>query len=143
MIEAGQKIIAAGMKLSAMLYWGWAVASYRSNMRRTAPASPAPSIHHAQCAYTDAAPGTPLRAEAEQGLFQPLSPYEFVLELKELLSNLNMQSPCIFRSNHVSNMLPLAGTLPEDKDSLLRQAEAALQLLKNQNRPTFNDDGPF
>ena len=87
--------------------------------------------------------GTPLRAEAEQGLFQPLSPYEFVLELKELVNSLDMHVPCIFRSNHVSNMLPLAGTLPDDKNSLLRQAEDALQLLKNQTRPTFNDDGPF
>jgi len=39
--------------------------------------------------------------------------------------------------------LPLAGTLPADKESLLTQAEEAIHLLRNQTRPTYNDDGPF
>ncbi len=144
MIEAGQKIIAAGMKLSAMLVLGLGgrelSRQHALNSARVANAIN-PTMLSALTLMLHR--GTPLRAEAEQGKFQPLSPYEFVLELKELISNLNMQSPCIFRSNHVSNMLPLAGTLPEDKNSLLLQAEEALQLLKNQTRPTFNDDGPF
>lgn len=144
MIEAGQKIIAAGMKLSAMLVLGLGgrelSRQHALNSARVASAIN-PTMLSALTLMLHR--GTPLRNEAEQGTFQPLSPYEFVLELKELVSNLNMQSPCIFRSNHVSNMLPLAGTLPGDKNSLLLQAEEALQLLKNQTRPTFNDDGPF
>ena len=144
MIEAGQKIIAAGMKLSAMLVLGLGgrelSRQHALNSARVASAIN-PTMLSALTLMLHR--GTPLRTEAEQGTFQPLSPFEFVLELKELVSNLNMQSPCIFRSNHVSNMLPLAGTLPEDKNSLLLQAEEALQLLKNQTRPTFNDDGPF
>jgi len=144
MIEAGQKIIAAGMKLSAMLVLGLGgrelSRQHALNSARVASAIN-PTMLSALTLMLHR--GTPLRSEAEQGTFQPLSPYEFVLELKELVSNLNMQSPCIFRSNHVSNMLPLAGTLPGDKNSLLLQAEEALQLLKNQTRPTFNDDGPF
>ena len=144
MIEAGQKIIAAGMKLSAMLVLGLGgrelSRQHALNSARVASAIN-PTMLSALTLMLHR--GTPLRNEAEQGTFQPLSPYEFVLELKELVSNLNMHSPCIFRSNHVSNMLPLAGTLPGDKNSLLLQAEEALQLLKNQTRPTFNDDGPF
>lgn len=144
MIEAGQKIIAAGMKLSAMLVLGLGgrelSRQHALNSARVASAIN-PTMLSALTLMLHR--GTPLRNEAEQGTFQPLSPYEFVLELKGLVSNLNMQSPCIFRSNHVSNMLPLASTLPGDKNSLLLQAEEALQLLKNQTRPTFNDDGPF
>ena len=144
MIEAGQKIIAAGMKLSAMLVLGLGGRElsrlHAINSARVASAIN-PTMLSALTLMLHR--GTPLRAEAEQGLFQPLSPYEFVLELKELVNSLDMHAPCIFRSNHVSNMLPLAGTLPDDKNSLLRQAEDALQLLKNQTRPTFNDDGPF
>lgn len=144
MIEAGQKIIAAGMKLSAMLVLGLGgrelSRQHAINSARVASAIN-PTMLSALTLMLHR--GTPLRAEAEQGLFQPLSPYEFVLELKELINSLDMHAPCIFRSNHVSNMLPLAGTLPDDKNSLLRQAEDALQLLKNQTRPTFNDDGPF
>ena len=144
MIEAGQKIIAAGMKLSAMLVLGLGgrelSRQHAINSARVASAIN-PTMLSALTLMLHR--GTPLRAEAEQGLFQPLSPYEFVLELKELVNSLDMHVPGIFRSNHVSNMLPLAGTLPDDKNSLLRQAEDALQLLKNQTRPTFNDDGPF
>ena len=144
MIQAGQKILAAGMKLSAMLVLGLGgrelSLQHARNSARVASAIN-PTMLSALTLMLHR--GTPLRAEAEQGKFQPLSPYEFVQELTELVTHLNMHSPCIFRSNHVSNMLPLAGTLPGDKNSLLEQAKDALQLLKNQTRPTFNDDGPF
>ena len=144
MIQAGQKILAAGMKLSAMLVLGLGgrelSLQHARNSARVASAIN-PTMLSALTLMLHR--GTPLRDEAEQGKFHPLSPYEFVQELTELVAHLNMHSPCIFRSNHVSNMLPLAGTLPGDKNSLLEQAEDALQLLKNQTRPTFNDDGPF
>ncbi|MHC1760729.1 MAG: radical SAM protein [Negativicutes bacterium] len=144
MIQAGQKILAAGMKLSAMLVLGLGgrelSLQHARNSARVASAIN-PTMLSALTLMLHR--GTPLRAEAEHGKFHPLSPYEFVQELTELVTHLNMHSPCIFRSNHVSNMLPLAGTLPGDKNNLLEQAKDALQLLKNQTRPTFNDDGPF
>ena len=144
MIAAGQKILATGMKLSVMLVLGLGGKNLSSqHARNSARVATAINptmlsaltlmLHH----------GTPLRADADKGIFHPLSPHDFVVELKELITHLDMASPCIFRSNHVSNMLPLAGTLPVDKASLLEQAEEALQLLKNQTRPTYNDDGPF
>ena len=40
-------------------------------------------------------------------------------ELERLLSWLDPVSPVVFRSNHASNCLPLAGTLPNDRDQLL------------------------
>ena len=144
MIQAGQKILAAGMKLSAMLVLGLGgrelSLQHARNSARVASAIN-PTMLSALTLMLHRR--TPLRDEAEQGKFHPLSPYEFVQELTELVAHLNMHSPCIFRSNHVSNMLPLAGTLPGDKNSLLEQAKDALELLKNQTRPTFNDDGPF
>ncbi|MBP2665314.1 MAG: Radical domain protein [Firmicutes bacterium] len=144
MIAAGQKILAAGMKLSAMLVLGLGgrdlSLQHARNSGRVASAIN-PTMLSALTLMLHR--GTPLRADAEQGRFHPLSPYDFVQELKELIEHLDMKTPCIFRSNHVSNMLPLAGTLPGDKNSLLEQAEDALELLKNQTRPTFNDDGPF
>ena len=144
MIAAGQKVIAAGMKLSTMLVLGLGGKTLSSqhalNSARVASAIN-PTMLSALTLMLHR--GTPLRTEADNGLFQPLSPYDFVVELKELISHLDMKSPCIFRSNHVSNMLPLAGTLPADKAELLEQAGEALLLLKNQTRPTFNDDGPF
>lgn len=40
-------------------------------------------------------------------------------EQERLLQGLEPVRPVIFRSNHASNCLPLAGTLPDDKDKLL------------------------
>ena len=144
MIAAGQKILAAGMKLSAMLVLGLG-GKELSRQHAQGSARVASAINPTMLSALTLMlhRGTPLRAEADNGLFQPLSPYDFVIELKELITCLDMKSPCIFRSNHVSNMLPLAGTLPGDKANLLSQTDEAIAALKNQTRPTYNDDGPF
>ena len=44
----------------------------------------------------------------------------------KLISGLNPPRPIIFRSNHASNALALAGTLPKEKDKLLKQLHEAL-----------------
>lgn len=49
-----------------------------------------------------------------------------LVELRRLVERLNPPSPVIFRSNHASNTLALAGTLPKDRDKLLAQLDAAL-----------------
>jgi hypothetical protein len=46
-------------------------------------------------------------------------------ELAELVARLDPPSPVIFRSNHASNALALAGTLPRDRDRLLAEIQAA------------------
>jgi coproporphyrinogen III oxidase-like Fe-S oxidoreductase len=46
-------------------------------------------------------------------------------EQVHLLSLLDPPSPVIFRSNHASNCLPLAGNLPKDRDKLLATISAA------------------
>ncbi|WP_142847489.1 radical SAM protein [Telmatospirillum sp. J64-1] len=48
-------------------------------------------------------------------------------EQRLLLERLDPPNPVIFRSNHASNCLPLAGTLPKDRDKLLAIVDAALQ----------------
>lgn len=48
-------------------------------------------------------------------------------EQQALLSACSPASPVIFRSNHASNALPLAGNLPRDKDRLLQELTAAQQ----------------
>jgi len=49
-----------------------------------------------------------------------------LLEQQRLISGLNPPKPLIFRSNHASNALALAGNLPKDKDKLLSQLQSAL-----------------
>ena len=56
-------------------------------------------------------------------------------ELERLLRGLDPMSPVVFRSNHASNCLPLAGTLPEDRDELL-----ALVALARQGAPVMRPE---
>lgn len=49
-----------------------------------------------------------------------------LLEQQRLISGLNPSKAVIFRSNHASNALALAGNLPRDKDKLLAQLHTAL-----------------
>ncbi|MDD4857523.1 MAG: radical SAM protein [Candidatus Krumholzibacteria bacterium] len=58
--------------------------------------------------------------------FELTSPTDDVAELRELVAALETDR-CIFRSNHASNYLPLAGTLLGDKERLLSEIEAALK----------------
>ncbi len=69
--------------------------------------------------------GTELGEQAVGGRFQPLTEWQAVSELRSLIEALNLEST-VFRANHASNVVPLEGRLPRDKERLL--AELALQL---------------
>ncbi len=57
--------------------------------------------------------------------FQWQSDAGVLIELERLVAGLNPPKPVIFRSNHASNSLALAGNFPKDKDRLLAQIVAA------------------
>jgi len=58
--------------------------------------------------------------------FEFNSPLDDVRELRELVRGLETDR-CIFRSNHASNYLALAGTFLADKERLLAEIDAALK----------------
>jgi radical SAM superfamily enzyme YgiQ (UPF0313 family) len=80
-------------------------------------------------------PGTQLHREWEAGAFQLLDPEEMLAELRHVIRNLDGLTCCVFRTNHASNYLPLRGTLPGDKDHLLKTLDAALARGKDALRP--------
>ena len=57
--------------------------------------------------------------------FQWQDDEEILAEQERLLTALDPPKPVIFRSNHASNCLPLAGNLPRDRDRLLATVAAA------------------
>ncbi len=58
--------------------------------------------------------------------FQEQDDRALLAEQVRLVERLNPPAPLVFRSNHASNALALAGTLPQDREALLAQLELAL-----------------
>ena len=59
--------------------------------------------------------------------FQMPDDLAILKEQERLISGLNPPQPVIFRSNHASNALALAGNLPKDRAKLLNQLQQAMQ----------------
>ncbi|MDS4058576.1 MAG: radical SAM protein [Candidatus Contendobacter sp.] len=58
--------------------------------------------------------------------FREQDDYALLAEQVRLIERLNPPAPLVFRSNHASNALALAGTLPQDRERLLGQLRRAL-----------------
>jgi radical SAM superfamily enzyme YgiQ (UPF0313 family) len=80
-------------------------------------------------------PGTPLHQQWQDGVFEMMDPESLLAELRHVIQHLEGLRGCVFRTNHASNYLPLAGTLPKDKHRLLDTLDAALLQGKRALRP--------
>jgi len=70
-------------------------------------------------------PGTPLYTREQKGTFKLPSPNETLEELLIILQNLQLKRT-VFRANHASNFLALAGTLNKDRKRLIEETKMAL-----------------
>ncbi len=142
-IEAGQRIVAAGIKLSVMVIAGLGGKAHSLNhARNTAKAVNAIRPHMLSALTLMLYRGSELLAQFERGEFIPLAPAEIMGELHELISGIELpeNSHCLFRSNHISNHIALAATLPKDKDKLLDDIRAAkVQLAKITDWDPYNN----
>ncbi len=99
--------------------WREHIAGTAELINRKAPAY----LSTLQLTLEDKVAGAFLAAQGEGFEFQD---DEGMLAGQELLLTLlDPPRPVIFRSNHASNRLPLAGTLPKDRDALLAVVTAA------------------
>ena len=72
-------------------------------------------------------PNSPLDGMVKRGEFDPVTdPMELLKELDLMIRNIDAPGPVVFRTNHASNYLALRGTLPRDKENLLKTIESAL-----------------
>ena len=144
MIVAGRRVMDAGIKLSAMVILGLGgqerTLQHAVNTGKVISAISPTMLSTLTLMLHE---GSEIRAAADAGKFTPLSPYGYMSELKMLLQHTAVTSPCIFRSSHVSNLLPLAGNLPADKDLLIADTNEVLEHLANKKKPMYNDIGNF
>lgn len=68
-----------------------------------------------------------ITADIREGRLKLLSPMQVCEETLLMLKNINLTKECIFRSNHASNYVPLAGTLPQDKEKMMKLLVRAMK----------------
>ncbi len=68
---------------------------------------------------------TAMARKVARGEFKLPTPLEILAEIKMMVEGLEV-SNCVFRANHASNYLPLKGTLPGDKQKIIKTLEAML-----------------
>ena len=143
-IKAGQMVRAAGIKLSIMVILGIAgVEGSERHALATAKAINAiqPTMLSALCLMLYR--GSELKEQFERGEFNPLPPAGLMEELQLMMQKIELppEHHCLFRSNHVSNYVQLAGTLPQDKERLLAEIEYSIgELKKMKHWDVYNND---
>ncbi|MCL4504223.1 MAG: radical SAM protein [Deltaproteobacteria bacterium] len=126
-IRACRRAIEAGLKLSCTVIIGLGGQELtREHAQDTGKMITAISPHYLGCLTLMPYPGSELDRSIAQGTFAPLSTFEVMEEFRILLENIGpLERPCVFRANHASNYLSLAGDLPADRDRLIREVKAA------------------
>ncbi|NIO68206.1 MAG: radical SAM protein [Anaerolineae bacterium] len=82
-------------------------------------------------------PGTELYRQWKAGQFVLIEPLEMLAEMRVMIQHMEGLTHCVFRTNHASNYLPLAGTLPQDKEKLLATLDRALAQGEAVLRPEY------
>lgn len=66
--------------------------------------------------------GTVLDEMVQEKKFDPITnPLDYLRELQQIIENIEVTGPMVFRSNHASNYLALKGNLPENKTEMLHE----------------------
>lgn len=130
--EAGRRVTDSGIKLSLIMILG--LAGKEGSKRHAMATARAiniirPTMLSALCLMLYRR--SELKDQFERGEFNPLSPKELMEELRLIIENIDLPDGrhCIFRSNHVSNYVQLAGTLLKDKKRLLEEIDYSIQEL--------------
>jgi radical SAM superfamily enzyme YgiQ (UPF0313 family) len=126
-ILACRKAMAAGFRLSCTVIIGLGGKELTvEHATETGRMISAISPHYLGCLTLLLPPGTAMQRSVSQGTFKLLTTSEVLEEFRIMLENIGpLERKCVFRANHASNYLSLAGDLPEDRDRLVREVIAA------------------
>jgi radical SAM superfamily enzyme YgiQ (UPF0313 family) len=137
MIEAGRKVKGSGIPLSAIIIQGLGgKALTDEHAKETASVLNAMDPDFLGALTLMVCAGTPMEQQIEDGIIELLDPNELMNELGNMLSALELTN-CMFRANHPSNYISFKGTLPDDKERLLREIRKASRLTEGDYRPEW------
>ena len=128
MIEAGKKAKRAGFEYSLYVLLGiGGEEKWEQHARGTAEVLNQIDPHFIRVRTFIPQPDSPLYDAMMTDRFQPPGPETILKETKLLLEKLEVTSE--FLSDHISNLLPLHGKLPQEKERMVGMAEEALRRL--------------
>ncbi len=138
MVQAVRKAEDAGIRMSVIVLLGLG----SNALSRQHAADSARVVSRMNPGYVSALtlmllPGTPLYRDYERGDFEIMNPGSILQELRWLLQDIEVEGPTVFRTNHASNYLPVAGNLPADKGRMLELIDTGLadpSLLRPESR---------
>jgi len=137
MIEAVRKAQAVGFKMSVIGILGLGERQ-RSREHAIATGQVVSAMDPAYFSLLTlmVVPGTELHQQWKAGQFVLIEPLEMLKEMRVMIQHIEGVTCCVFRTNHASNYLPLAGTLPQDKERLLATLDRALvHLARGESAP--------
>lgn len=138
MIEGVGKAKRAGIRVSVIALLGLGGADLsKKHAQETGRVVSTMDPHYLSMLTLMLAPGTELHRQQQSGTFKLLAPEFLLTELREVVVHLNGLSRCIFRTNHASNYVPLAGTLSRDKAKLLAALDEAMDRGPDGFRPEY------
>jgi len=121
MVEAGRKTIEAGITFSVTVLLGLGgVEGSEKHAIETAKILTEMDPDYVGALTLTLIPGTPLHNQWKQGIFHPISAFQSLEELKNIIENSSF-SNCFLSSMHASNYLSIRGRLPQDKEKMLRE----------------------
>ncbi len=126
MVEAAHKVKEAGILLSMTVILGLGgVQGNAKHVAETARILTEMDPDFAGALTLTLIPGTALYKEWEQGAFELITPFDSLRELKGLVEHATFTN-CFFSSMHASNYFAIRGSMPQDKDKILKQLNALL-----------------
>jgi radical SAM superfamily enzyme YgiQ (UPF0313 family) len=127
MIEAAGRLKSAGMRASVIALLGLGGTELSAeHAQQTGRVLSAMDPEYVSMLTLMLVPGSELYRQWQAGTFVLPDAAGMLGELRQVLAGLDGLSRCIFRTNHASNYLPLAGTLSRDKACLLAEIDAAV-----------------
>jgi radical SAM superfamily enzyme YgiQ (UPF0313 family) len=125
--EAAHRAHAAGMELSVIVLLGaGGVERSQEHAAETARLITAMDPEYLGALTLTVIPGTPLQRMADKGRFELPSVPGLLAELRTMVAEAR-PSDTLFRTNHASTYLSLAGRLPQDTERLTAAIDLALE----------------